>query len=63
MENQTKTKRRECNLEIVKECQRQDFLKYKEANPEKVKQMEKPAKTKRRECHLEKVRAPKTKFS
>ena len=56
MEKQAKTKRPECHLEKVRECQRQDFLKYKEANPEKVKQMEKQAKTKRRECHLEKVK-------
>ena len=33
MDKQTKTKRREYNQEKVKECQRQDFLKYKEANP------------------------------
>ena len=29
---------------------------YKEANPEKVKQIGKQVKTKRRECNLEKVR-------
>ena len=32
----TKTKRRKNNLEGVRECQRQDFKKYKQANPEKV---------------------------
>ena len=53
MGKQAKTKRRECNLEKVRECQRQDFLKYKEANPEKVKQMWKEVKTKRREQELE----------
>ena len=56
MDKQTKTKRRECNLEKVKECQRRDFLKHKEANPEKVKQMDKQAKTKRRASNLEKVK-------
>jgi len=40
MEKQTKAKRRECNLAKVKECQRRRFVKYKEANPEKVKQMD-----------------------
>ena len=56
MDKQTKTKRRECNLEKVKECQRRDFLKHKEANPEKVKHIQKQAKTKRRANNLEKVK-------
>ena len=36
MEKQAKTKRRECHLEKVRECQRQGFKKYKQANPDKV---------------------------
>ena len=56
MEKQAKTKRPERDLEKVRECQQQYFLKFKEANPEKVKQVVKQAKTKRRECNLEKVR-------
>jgi len=56
MEKQTKAKRRECNLAKVKECQRRRFVKYKEANPEKVKQMDIKTKTKRRENYLEGVR-------
>ena len=55
MGKQAKTKR-DCYLEKVRECQRQDFLKHKEANPQKVKQMEKQAKTKGQESHLEKNR-------
>ena len=38
MDIKTKTKRRKCNVEKVQECQRRLFLKYKEANPEKVKE-------------------------
>ena len=37
MHIETITRRRECNLERVKERQRRSFSKYKQANPEKVK--------------------------
>lgn len=55
-ENKKKQHKRKENLENSRECQRQAFTTYKQANPGKVKESDKKTKTKRRECNAEKVK-------